>query len=513
VSEKRIGDLLVEFGAVSREQLEEMMHEAVKSGPTRLASRLFSTGAVHEADLCRALAHRCAQPALVFGRSVLDLEALDHLPEDQARDAFAIPVLIDDEQLVLCSHDPEPQALIEQLSFVSGRVVNVVLGIEASITAAIDEAYAAKGKGQKVHIGHLATAHKPHLELMYGGEMPNENELAKLVEELVGPSKKSGSALGRIALKKVAVAKGQLIEDEAPAEPEQVEEEEELPVVQAVPVMPAPPRSGGYARLPSGGHAAPGAPARVVVADDDDDIRRMIVQVLTKDGYDIEDVADGHAAVEAIKRRRPAVVILDGMMPGMHGFEVCKHLKGSDAYKDIRVVIVTAQHKGVDTARVVQEEYGADAFLEKPFELQMLRKMVASMAGKPLERVPLPPDKRAQIEALRDQIDEHTLLGEWAPAQTCVERWLALDPFDAKAHLVLGNLLCQQHHLPLAMRAYEKSVVFRGDIFETWTNLALVYERLGFRQKAAGAWKSALELADTEAVHERISRRISRLLQ
>ena len=60
------------------------------------------------------------------------------------------------------------------------------------------------------------------------------------------------------------------------------------------------------------------------------------------------------------------------------------------------------------------------------------------------------------------------------------------------------------------MRAYEKSVVFNNRIFETWTNLALVYERLGFRQKAIGAWSNARVLADTSLV-PRIDHRIARL--
>ncbi|HZN16357.1 MAG TPA: response regulator [Acidimicrobiales bacterium] len=99
----------------------------------------------------------------------------------------------------------------------------------------------------------------------------------------------------------------------------------------------------------------------VLVVDDDDMIRRLVRTVLEADDLEVVEAANGEKALEMVASSHPAVVVLDIMMPGINGVEVCRQVDHSQ----VKVVILTARDDPVleDECR----EAGADAFLTKPF--------------------------------------------------------------------------------------------------------------------------------------------------
>ena len=99
----------------------------------------------------------------------------------------------------------------------------------------------------------------------------------------------------------------------------------------------------------------------VLVVDDDDMIRRLVRTVLEADDLEVVEAANGDRALEMVASAHPAVVVLDIMMPGINGVEVCRRVDHSK----VKVVILTARDDPVleDECR----EAGADAFLTKPF--------------------------------------------------------------------------------------------------------------------------------------------------
>ena len=99
----------------------------------------------------------------------------------------------------------------------------------------------------------------------------------------------------------------------------------------------------------------------VLVVDDDDMIRRLVRTVLEADDLEVVEAANGDRALEMVASANPAVVVLDIMMPGINGVEVCRRVDHSK----VKVVILTARDDPVleDECR----EAGADAFLIKPF--------------------------------------------------------------------------------------------------------------------------------------------------
>lgn len=118
---------------------------------------------------------------------------------------------------------------------------------------------------------------------------------------------------------------------------------------------------------------------RVLVADDDPDIRALVTIKLKRSGFDVVDVGDGQAALDGVRERPPDLVIVDLMMPKMSGIEVCQALRADPATTDIPVIMLTARAQESDVARGFAQ--GADDYIIKPFSpRELVRRVQAVMA-------------------------------------------------------------------------------------------------------------------------------------
>jgi DNA-binding response OmpR family regulator len=103
--------------------------------------------------------------------------------------------------------------------------------------------------------------------------------------------------------------------------------------------------------------------AKVLVVDDEKNIVELAKLYLTKEGYDVISAADGAEALKKVKAQRPALVILDIMLPQVDGWEVCRRLRRAE--DDVPIIMLTA--RGDDVDRIVGLELGADDYVVKPF--------------------------------------------------------------------------------------------------------------------------------------------------
>jgi len=103
----------------------------------------------------------------------------------------------------------------------------------------------------------------------------------------------------------------------------------------------------------------------IIVVEDEEDIREVIEYNLSREGFEVVSFADGSDALRAVESRRPALVLLDLMIPGMDGLEVCKRMKGKPSTRSIPIVMVTA--KGEESDIVLGLGLGADDYIVKPF--------------------------------------------------------------------------------------------------------------------------------------------------
>ena len=120
--------------------------------------------------------------------------------------------------------------------------------------------------------------------------------------------------------------------------------------------------------------APPALGKRILVADDDPPLRRVLGKILTSAGYDVVLVEDGKAAIEKAAEIKPDLVITDGLMPKMHGFLVCKALK--EMQPAPKVIMLTAVYTKLNYRFEARDRYGADDLLTKPFEVSNLLKCI-----------------------------------------------------------------------------------------------------------------------------------------
>jgi DNA-binding response OmpR family regulator len=112
----------------------------------------------------------------------------------------------------------------------------------------------------------------------------------------------------------------------------------------------------------------------VLVVDDDHTVREVVVSYLRADGHQVREAADGEAALDALREARADLVVLDLMLPGIDGLEVCRRLRETS---DVPIIMLTAL--GEETERVVGLQHGADDYVTKPFSPRELVLRVGSV--------------------------------------------------------------------------------------------------------------------------------------
>lgn len=116
----------------------------------------------------------------------------------------------------------------------------------------------------------------------------------------------------------------------------------------------------------------------VLIIEDDEDLQRLMVLNVRSAGYTVLRATHGHDGVDIARRERPAIVLLDMMLPDISGFEVCRLLRREDSLKHTAILIVSARGEEVD--RVVGFELGADDYIVKPFSVRELMLRVNAVA-------------------------------------------------------------------------------------------------------------------------------------
>ncbi|MGI8550567.1 MAG: diguanylate cyclase [Dehalococcoidia bacterium] len=116
-------------------------------------------------------------------------------------------------------------------------------------------------------------------------------------------------------------------------------------------------------------------PARILIVEDDDGIADVLDQLLRSEGYSVDWEANGAAAVDRIIELHPDLILLDLMLPGMDGFEICRRLREQDEAPHVPVIIVSALAAAPDRVRGIRS--GADDYVTKPFNAEELLSRVA----------------------------------------------------------------------------------------------------------------------------------------
>ncbi|MFO8009676.1 MAG: response regulator transcription factor [Dehalococcoidia bacterium] len=125
---------------------------------------------------------------------------------------------------------------------------------------------------------------------------------------------------------------------------------------------------------------------RILIVEDEDTLREMLRYNFEVEGYEVIEAADGLKAVELARTKSPELVILDIMLPGLDGFEVCRQLRSE---LTVPILMLTAKEEEID--RVLGLELGADDYITKPFSIRELKARVKAMLRR-MEMMQTPPE-------------------------------------------------------------------------------------------------------------------------
>ena len=116
---------------------------------------------------------------------------------------------------------------------------------------------------------------------------------------------------------------------------------------------------------------------KILIADDEPNILISLEFLMKREGFEVVLARDGQEAIEAIVRERPALVLLDVMMPVKAGVDVCSEVRASESLRDTLIVMRTAKGRDTDVAKGLA--LGADAYMTKPFSTRELVQKVREL--------------------------------------------------------------------------------------------------------------------------------------
>jgi DNA-binding response OmpR family regulator len=496
---KQIGKILLRQRALTRDQLERALTEK-KGG--RLASRLAAEGTITDLSALKALSEQHGIPGIDLAQICVRLETLDLLPREIAEKHLILPVLMRDDRLFVATANPREHKVLDELEFVGGKKVYPYVALESSLAAVIEDAYTRKARGEAFYVGvSCPQGVLDKLDIDRQGrplhpdrDTPEEPDSQRAVH---GPGVVVDDEVGRLS-------QSDNIEDR---DFEDVQQEDS--VVEPIPEVqmressvPAPP---------------PGAKT-ILVVDDEMEIRRMLSRLLARAGYRVLEADRGVTALRIVKEQTPDLIVLDAMLPELHGFDVARRIKGSRRYGSIPIVMVSAVYRGWRYAEDLRQTLGVDDFIEKPFTLQdVLSRIQALLGGKGASEKPPPDlaaaaDSSAEVErALAEGIEAYRA-GQLDEAVAHLKRGVAIDPLAFRLRFQLGLLYGRKGQVFDAVNELETAVSVNPQHFPAVKNLAILYQKAGFRNKAVETWERALALAPDDATRLSIREHLLRLL-
>ncbi len=144
---------------------------------------------------------------------------------------------------------------------------------------------------------------------------------------------------------------------------------------------------------------------KIYIVEDEPDIRETLKYNFSNEGFDVFTAPDGEEALSNIKKVLPDVLILDLMLPGLSGLDVCKSIRADDDIRDMSIIMLTA--KGEEIDRVIGFELGADDYVTKPFSVRELILRVKVLLKK--QRESLVENKLVTFGPIRIDLDAHEL--------------------------------------------------------------------------------------------------------
>lgn len=446
------------------------------------------------------LSERHGVPAVDLAAMALRLDDLSVLPLEVARRYVVLPVLVKDDALFLAMADPADRRAIDEVEFVSGKKVHPFACDPEQLATTLELAYERHAQGERQWIGPRATLSPPpdpSIPPEPIAPAPPPIPPARPAPPPVPPVMKSRAATlvhGPAApAPKAAVPR-------VPPPPPPVDSPRSEPAV-APSVLPSalPPMI-----TPSG---------RTVVLVVGDDTDRTVLRAAFADlGHLVVELARMEGAVSRIRETRADLVVVDPNLPDGHGFDLLAELHALGDPKPRGVLCLLSDTRSWRLVDDLRTAYGVKGVLTRPIRAVEVLTRAESIFedGDPTAA---PEDNLSpQAEVSLQSGTEAYQRGELDEAIRFIEQGLRAAPGSYRLHYHHGLLLGRTGALHRAVRALEHSLALHGRYFPALRNLAVLYERAGFRRSALEAWERAHAAAPDDASRAQIKERLLSLL-
>ncbi len=529
--EKRpLGKILLQRKLVSQQELDDSLHEQRQSPtPAPLASQLVGEGKLDEIEALRALSEQHGVPGIDLTQIAIVLEQLDAVPREVAETRRILPVLVRGDRLFLAMADPHDKRVIDELEFVTGKKVYPYIAVHTTLLHTIAAAYDGKARGDRHYLGpRVPQETLRQLGLVGSTAAPPAPPTA--APPTKGPPPPSRAAPPPVPRRSVQAPPPPPAEAQAPSEPaivlDTVEEsvgfgasevstsefgtvDEEVSSVTSLP-------EELRVRATQAADAVAGGDGKLVlVVDDEDEIRKLLKRLLTQKGHRVLEADRGLLALRLVKEHVPDLIILDAMLPELHGFDIARRIKGSAKYGHIPIIMVSAVYRGWRIAEDLKQNYGVEQYIEKPFRIAEVVDAVQRLLSKKPGAADPPRDSEQLSEEAEKALSQGIAAYKSGQVDAAIEhlkRGVGIDPLAYRLHFHLALLYGKKGQVYEGIQELERAIDLNPRHFPALKNLAVLYEKAGFKNKAIEMWERCAAAAPDDTTRASIKDRLLKLI-
>ncbi|WP_437601515.1 response regulator [Sorangium sp. So ce590] len=548
-NKKPLGRILLQQRAVTQPQLEQALLDARAKG-VPLATNLIESGTVSEVAALKALSEQSGVPGIDLNQVCIKLSDLSILPREIAAKHKLLPVLVREDRILVAMAAPADKKVIDELEFVTGKRVFPYIALAGPLVRTIVAAYDMKEQGEPFYVGAKCPP-----EVLKRAGLGAAAASAPEAPPAPAPSqpapRRSASAVPPATVAHPPAAPPPAPSAPPPARPapERSRDEAEISFADLTDEPSPPAASPGrmssagpplvvddamrraaaadeltdtdfgtadrdlsvVESLPGASKAPQGDQTTILVVDDEPEIRKLLRRIFEERGYRVEEADRGLLALRMVKEHPPDVMILDAMLPEVHGFDIARRMKGTQRYGHIPIIMISAVYRGWRFAEDLKSSYGVEAYIEKPFRVA---DVVAAVENALQARSIRGDQDRISAEAerlLAAGIAAYRA-GDFDKAVRHLREGTAIDPLAYRLHFHLGLLYGKQGQLYDAIQELETALHINGKHFPALKNLAVLYQKAGFRNKAIETWERALGVAPDDPTRQSIKEHLLGLL-
>jgi DNA-binding response OmpR family regulator len=500
---KPLGRILIKQKLVSEQQIATALREQHKepaASQRPLASQLTDAGVLQEVDALRALSEQHGVPGIDLGQIAILLEHIDVVPREMCEAHQILPLLQRADRVFLAMANPKDKRVIDELEFVTGKKVYPYIALTTALSRTIAAAYDAKAQGDTYY---------------FGPRVPKETlaqlGIATKEEKEEARRKPSHGALPAVEVPVAVVDQAMKVSGD----------ETDFSTLDFGNVSTD---ISTVAALPEELRKAPSSEARtsssgkvILIVDDEADIRRLLKRVFVEKGHRVIEADRGLLALRMVKEHMPDLLILDAMLPELHGFDIARRLRGSEKYGAIPIIMISAVYRGWRVAEDLKSSYGIQDYLEKPFRIADV--MNAATRALTPRRPEQGTGAERDLEALSAEAEKALNNGIAAYKEGAIDKAIDLlkagiqiDPLAYRLHFHLA-LLCGKKGLIFdGISELEKAIELNPKHFPALKNLAVLYEKAGFKHRAVEMWERCVHASPDAETRAQIKEHLIRLL-